>query len=60
MSSVEVLWIFLNLLVLGVMDLLHNELSPHFTEDSEPKECVTQSGILNVGEPGVIYNNKDF
>jgi len=33
---------FLNLLVLDVMDLLHNELSPHFTEDSEAKECVTE------------------
>jgi hypothetical protein len=42
------------------MDLLHNEMSPNFTEYSEAKECVTQSGILNVGKPGVIYNNKDF
>jgi hypothetical protein len=42
------------------MDLLHNELSPNLTECSEAKECVTQSGILNVGEPGVIYNNKGF
>jgi hypothetical protein len=54
--------IYLNLLAVGVMDLLHNELLPHFVQDPEARECINTEWHVQcmpiIGKPNVINNNK--